>query len=287
MKDAAAFFRYWGKADPSSEGECKWHPFAYHSLDVAAVSAALWVAAPAIRRSFRAGFQKGSEETLRAWVLFFVALHDLGKLHALFQIKAGDALREAWPAIDSGNIRPRPYDHGCDGFAQADDEVPDWIGTTRRDARTDTFRDWLGAVAGHHGSICRPDPDKVIRGYAAAEIRDHDVTARRGWVEKAAELFLAPAGLTLADIPPSGSKGAMNLLAGFCSLCDWIGSNTTLLYRQKPGIRPRVPRARGDEPPGSGAGAGSLGVPRARGDEPPAIVGAGAGSARCSPRPRG
>jgi len=30
-------FRYWGKADPNYPGELKWHPVAYHSLDVAAV----------------------------------------------------------------------------------------------------------------------------------------------------------------------------------------------------------------------------------------------------------
>ena len=36
-------FRYWGKADPNYPGEPKWHPLAYHSLDVAAVAATWWV----------------------------------------------------------------------------------------------------------------------------------------------------------------------------------------------------------------------------------------------------
>jgi len=30
-------FNYWGKADPAYPHEHKWHPLAYHSLDVAAV----------------------------------------------------------------------------------------------------------------------------------------------------------------------------------------------------------------------------------------------------------
>lgn len=30
------YFRYWGKADPSYEGDPKWHPLPYHCLDVAA-----------------------------------------------------------------------------------------------------------------------------------------------------------------------------------------------------------------------------------------------------------
>ena len=30
------YFRYWGKADPKSPREPKWHPLVYHCLDVAA-----------------------------------------------------------------------------------------------------------------------------------------------------------------------------------------------------------------------------------------------------------
>ena len=33
-------FNYWGKADPVYPHEQKWHPLAYHSLDVAAVGVA-------------------------------------------------------------------------------------------------------------------------------------------------------------------------------------------------------------------------------------------------------
>ncbi|MGU0161238.1 hypothetical protein ACVXHB_19330 [Escherichia coli] len=36
-------------------------------------------------------------------------------------------------------------------------------------------------------------------------------------------LFLTPAGLSINDIPPDCSS----LLAGFCSLADWLGSWTT------------------------------------------------------------
>jgi CRISPR-associated endonuclease/helicase Cas3 len=37
MPNNRSFFRYWGKADPNYSGEPKWHPLAYHCLDVAAV----------------------------------------------------------------------------------------------------------------------------------------------------------------------------------------------------------------------------------------------------------
>lgn len=32
-------FKYWGKADDKYPAEPKWHPLAYHCLDVAAVAA--------------------------------------------------------------------------------------------------------------------------------------------------------------------------------------------------------------------------------------------------------
>lgn len=32
-----SYFRYWGKADPNYPGESKWHPLAYHCLDIASV----------------------------------------------------------------------------------------------------------------------------------------------------------------------------------------------------------------------------------------------------------
>ena len=234
MDASLACWRYWGKADPDYSGEPKWHPFVYHSLDVAAVAAAFWACSPSIRRAFRTALKAKSDEALRAWILFFVALHDIGKLHALFQIKARDALKAAWPEINLDNVRKtQPYDHGCNGFAQADEEITDWMETDRRTA-IQVFADWLGTVAGHHGSVCEPDPDKVIRGYAMEEIKRHDAEARQGWVEQAAKLFLLPRGLSLSDSPPKLDRAARQLLAGFCSLCDWIGSNTELFeYRTR------------------------------------------------------
>ncbi len=240
MDISSVCFRYWGKADRNYPGEPKWHPLVYHSLDVAAVAAALWACSQAIRHRFKTAFAADSEETLRTWVLFFVALHDLGKLHIPFQIKAPDVLQAAWPDINLADVQTnRPYDHGCNGFAQADEggEIAAWIGTDRR-RQTRAFADWLAVVAGHHGSICQPDPDKLVRGYATPDIKHRDATARRLWVEQAARLFLAPVGLSLGDVPKMPDTAAKNLLAGFCSLCDWIGSNTDLFGYQAPSKTP-------------------------------------------------
>jgi len=84
---------YWGKADPNYAGKPKWHPLGYHSIDVAAVAGAWWDASPVIRRIFLAAFNcpQWAVSQLGAWVLFFVALHDIGKMDVRFQLKALDA----------------------------------------------------------------------------------------------------------------------------------------------------------------------------------------------------
>ncbi|MEA1050879.1 CRISPR-associated helicase/endonuclease Cas3 [Lamprobacter modestohalophilus] len=230
------FRSYWAKAKPNDEGEAGWHPFAYHSLDVAAVAAALWDQSPAIRHSFRVAFGAAgldSEATLRAWVLFFVALHDIGKLHALFQILAPNAVAECWPELTAETVFKQTdrYDHGLDGLVSVQSEIADWTGAGDRQIRKG-FKPWLGAVMGHHGDLpvsadAWPTSVRTPKHrYAQPAVLQRDRQARHDWVRVAGELFLQPVGLSLADQPPTPDVAAHRLLAGFCSLCDWIGSNT-------------------------------------------------------------
>jgi CRISPR-associated endonuclease/helicase Cas3 len=85
---------------------------------------------------------------------------------------------------------------------------------------------------GHHGDLpisadglptSRP---RSQHRYAQPVVQQQDRQARHDWVRIASELFLQPVGLSLADQPPKPGVAAHRLLAGFCSLCDWIGSNT-------------------------------------------------------------
>jgi CRISPR-associated endonuclease/helicase Cas3 len=236
MRSPESIERYWAKAKPNEVGEADWHPFAYHSLDVAAVAAALWDQSSTIRHRFQVGFSGGglgNEAALRAWVLFFVSLHDLGKLHALFQILAPNALAECWPDLTAEKVFKQTdrFDHGLDGLVAVQSEIAEWTGVETRRAR-ERFKIWLGAVMGHHGDLpisadglptSRPRPR---HRYAQPDIQQQDRQARHDWVRIASELFLQPVGLSLADQPPKPAVAAHRLLAGFCSLCDWIGSNT-------------------------------------------------------------
>ena len=232
-------FQYWGKADEKYVGATSWHPLAYHCLDVASVAVAWWDASPTIQRTFLASFNYQDSQQLRAWVTFFVALHDLGKFDVRFQLKAPEALAAAWRrlakrdhGLSVGDITK--FDHGWAGMAWANQEYRQWVSRDDLDREIwKQWQPWLAAVTGHHGDFympsmpgLKPDTDEAII--------DHDHNARSEFVTMLSSLFLEPAGLSLHDTPPICSPSAQSWLAGFCAVCDWIGSNTEVFTYQGP-----------------------------------------------------
>lgn len=233
-------WQYWGKADQAYEREPKWHPLVYHCLDVAAVAAAWWDGSPVVQRVFLTAFNVPgiAARRLRAWVLFFVALHDLGKLDVRFQLKAPIALRLAWPNLcldDVDESLARNFDHGAAGYAWAMREFGTWSATTPAENR-DVWRLWLAAVTGHHCDF--PFATDCGGEYAEQHVMEHDRQARAAFITELENLFLVPAGLSLLDLPPPCSPAAQAWLAGFCAVCDWIGSNSDAFPYHAPGPAP-------------------------------------------------
>lgn len=235
-----SIFEYWGKADSNYPGEQKWHPLAYHSLDVAAVAASWWDASPTIQRTFLAAFgcTQLQQNQLRAWILFFTALHDLGKFDVRFQLKAQDALTAAWRPLgkeDHGvslNDITR-FDHGWAGIAWANQEYRLWLehDDVGREA-WEQWKPWLAAVTGHHGDFY--EASRIYDPNADDFIIAHDRAARHAFVSAMTNIFLTSEGIGFQDSPPLTSPSAQCLLAGFCAVCDWIGSNTEVFLYQKP-----------------------------------------------------
>jgi CRISPR-associated endonuclease/helicase Cas3 len=230
-------FRYWGKArNTRGEGEL-FHLLPYHCLDVAAVAFAWWDTNTAIRRAFLSSFNypEPNQNQLRAWVTFFVALHDLGKFDLRFQLKAPEALATAWRQFgeDDHGMAPRDiagFDHGWAGIAWANREYRHWLDVEDASREIwDIWQPWLSAVTGHHGDFY--DPTEIKAPDADNWLIAHDRDARLAWVRSLSDIFLAPAGLTLQDLPPVVPPGVKCWLAGFCSVCDWIGSNEAFAYR--------------------------------------------------------
>ncbi|HET9798987.1 MAG TPA: CRISPR-associated endonuclease Cas3'', partial [Gemmatimonadaceae bacterium] len=93
----AQFLAFWGKARPESDEGPRFHPVAYHLLDVAAVAEELLRRRRLIleRLSCLLGLK---EEDARTLIVALAGLHDLGKFAPAFQAKAP----QHWPLAALG-----------------------------------------------------------------------------------------------------------------------------------------------------------------------------------------
>lgn len=234
-----SIYSFWGK----TEKDCKYHLLPYHCLDVAAVAAAWWDASPAIRRAFAVNNELPSER-LRAWVLFFVALHDYGKFDVRFQLRVKPVWQLLYP--DAGTYQTnlpsihdcKTYYHGEGGLSwfrqdnpalfgddvNLSDDQWDFLDNLDKHApEHNAWLPWIEAVTGHHGHI-RPAnsvTDTSLPLCCDNRLAQVDRTTRQAWLSALEQLFLKPVGLSFSGSPPSCSS---IFLAGFCSVADWLGS---------------------------------------------------------------
>jgi len=245
------FFSYWGKAN--RHGEC--HLLPCHSLDVTAVASVWWDQSSAVRSGFQRNEHGLDLAQVKSWVLFFIALHDYGKFDIRFQLKSQITWEKIQKNIPASFSLPSPndcttYDHGSAGlywfyhdrFGSCQDTAIDLMSDLYQlldDTSNDTEEFWLAwirAVTGHHGfvySVDQPVPDRHLHSTVAKQIAKQDKAARMAWLDELERLFLKPVGLSLDDTPPAPSP----LLAGFCSVADWLGSRsdeTNFCYNSEP-----------------------------------------------------
>ena len=227
--DTPGYFAYWGKA--STTDPAAYHPLPCHCLDVAAVAHAWLDADPALMGAFERACRQDAV-TVKAWTLFFVTLHDLGKCDVRFQLKVPQLAYRLKPEVkDAADVRQaRGFSHTEAGLGWFVTEFTDY-GLEHIDR--DALLPWARAVFAHHGQVPQGEhPGTVL---ADASIVQSDILARREWALAVRRLFLEPAGVGVkSSLPP-----CPNLLAGFCSVCDWLGSNNANGFFPFRGIDPR------------------------------------------------
>lgn len=202
MKDVPSYFKYWGKArkDPVTNG-ADYHLLVYHCLDVAAV-ADVWLSESRVLLKQIAQQISHSEQDTRAILLFYVLLHDLGKFDARFQNFVED-IRIKLQGSEF-EVESEKYNHGSHGYLHF--------------IQLYGHNEAMKSVAGHHG-FCDTSIDRnLLDPDADDELIELDKLARREWIE----FCLAWTGLNA--IP---EVGEIPMLAGLCSVADWIGSSLT------------------------------------------------------------
>ncbi|NQW11567.1 MAG: CRISPR-associated helicase Cas3' [Alphaproteobacteria bacterium] len=216
---------YWGKARPDHDSaSAAWHPLAYHNLDVAAVLHVL------LQRDARLASRFDG-----LGLPFLLALHDIGKFSRAFQAKRPDLFQAAFgkaPVLSAGTLR---HDVLGPGIMERLSDV--W-----KPARP--IRPLLQAVLWHHGMPrTPPSVDLIDRGMSI-----DDLEAARVYLQAIVDAFEPPAPRDARE--RSAIKIASWDVAGFATLCDWIGSNETWFPYHPPTLSPKaywddvaVPRA--------------------------------------------
>lgn len=218
-----AYFSYWGKTQQEGLQVCC-HLLPFHCLDVAAVGQVLLAQHPRLRRHL-AGLSGLEETTFSRWMVFFLALHDLGKFADSFQQLAPAAVAQL-----GREPRPRNYGkrHDTLGYHIWTDVVRPLLAgegmipatTRRRGLPGGTALDqWLRAVTGHHG-MPPEATDFLLRDHIEM---DQDAEAACAFVTDLHMLLLDGAPLPVLDAVRM--KHAAWWLTGFTVLCDWLGSS--------------------------------------------------------------
>lgn len=227
---------YWGKSSKSLTKGNDIHLLIYHCLDVAAVADCWWDQSVVLQNTFCRN-EMLSKQRVKAWLLFFIALHDIGKFDIRFQYKSAESwlkLNPATPSLNGPSTQMcRKFNHGAAGLywfnqdSLSEQSLGDFFSFF--DAAPHPYESWfpwVEAVTGHHGFILHSQDQDKSRWEMPASLASYaaqDKQAREEWISVLEALFLTPAGLSINDIPPDCSS----LLAGFCSLADWLGSWTT------------------------------------------------------------
>ncbi|WP_295542259.1 CRISPR-associated helicase Cas3' [uncultured Thiohalocapsa sp.] len=221
--DSQKYLRYWGKAGSTGE----FHLLAYHALDVAACGKIFVERHERLRQllAVRLGL---NETMLGLWLVFMLALHDLGKFSYRFQ-----CLRAEFPGLPSTLPQARQYHPRHDTLGAAIwFELLERIVVDRFVAESTRSRPlkralgyWLQAVTGHHGQPPKPRGIRTTGLFTSA-----DQQAAGAFCIDAGELILESRPLAVED-PKAFSKATRLTswwLAGVAVLCDWLGSNREL-----------------------------------------------------------
>ena len=164
------------------------------------------------------------------WLVFLLALHDIGKFSNGFQALRPDLLLEL-----QGRESDAPYDYRHDvlGYLLLQSRFDAFLnscGITDTDNEDwwDLNQPWLSAITGHHGRPpilpVQPSPGEVEAQFPACVSSD-----AFEWVRLSAKLFLhdgIPFTVGNYDRLFSSFRKVSWMVAGLAVAADWIGSNS-------------------------------------------------------------
>ena len=226
-----SYFKYWGKAEKADEGKpLRYHLLPYHCLDVAAVGHVLLSKDDAFSQKIVA--TTGLEvDFCNRWLVFFLALHDIGKFSLTFQNLRPDLL-EKLQSVDSSKPYTVRHDSLGNLFLRFSFESEHLGFLGRQNILYDEWQDVIMAVVractGHHGVPPQMSGSNGIPLNFSSFFVEKDSAAAMLFVQDVGALLCGKSelsGLSPDELEVS-MKRASWLMAGFAVFCDWIGSNS-------------------------------------------------------------
>jgi CRISPR-associated endonuclease/helicase Cas3 len=213
--------RFWAKLHPRKD-PTEWHPLIAHSADVAAVMERLLRPDSILARRLAAAL---GVDTLtprqRAQMVFWAALHDIGKTSHGFQSKAGRVPEDRrWKNLDRGHVQVFLQSTGYPPLRDLlRTELLPQLGHDSRETS-----DLLRTIISHHGRPFAPggrDSQHALWKPDSTSGRDPLAEVRR-----ILSYAFTWSGLKAAEgdpLPPT-SPTFTHVFAGALTLADWIGS---------------------------------------------------------------
>lgn len=209
----------WGKTGATDD---IFHPALFHILDVAYVACALLDKdAPPRFRKILAETLNTDSDSLRQWLPYFIALHDIGKFSAAFQgqnetqkarIKREGFSFQGWSESD---FKP----HGVVSQVFVEELLAKMQPSLTRNIQ----RTLSETIGGHHGEYVNRETIKSTKA-ALARNEPGEWAEIRNVVENFLRQRFLQCELTALPEPLNVST-AVIMLSGFTILCDWLGSD--------------------------------------------------------------
>ena len=224
-----SYFQYWGKTNQRGEEEKRLevHLLPYHLLDVAACGEVLLEKSPRLLAYFST--QMGmSFDNAKRFLVFMLALHDVGKFSHRFQSLSPEAMNALGLECPSGNYNPR---HDTAGYIAYHDFLSPLLTSALGLSEINHHKESLSTVAraifGHHGKP--PIEADVPNPFESAQ-------------QKAALLFFSECfdlfdvkNLQWPEFTEEIEDNFKNLswtIAGFAVASDWFGSASEIFEYQ-------------------------------------------------------
>ncbi|MDH5718657.1 MAG: CRISPR-associated helicase Cas3' [Spirochaetia bacterium] len=229
VTDDKSYLRFWGKADAESG---RWHPLAYHMLDVAAV-ARVWLEKNEKLFELFHKLSGISEKSLIPLLTLSTAFHDLGKATVHFQNKIPELAKKNDLFLQIA-AEEKGFDHGkfgclwIDEWRENDNDFQNWT-SKYQFIQDEAFLKLWKSACWHHGQAYVPTDYYQMQPVDSkpsgkGNIFDKVFLFRSELLRNICEVVLSDFQMILQNgisISPSFAR----LYAGFVSVCDWLGSN--------------------------------------------------------------